>query len=78
MPQVIYPSLVGYNELLKTIGNGGFEKVEQEIHLLTGEFVAIKRIDKAKLGSGINLAYLGTACGSPAYAAPINILHQIH
>ncbi|CAF3455075.1 unnamed protein product, partial [Rotaria sp. Silwood2] len=50
MPQVIYPSLVGYNELLKTIGNGGFEKVEQEIHLLTGEFVAIKRIDKAKLG----------------------------
>jgi len=21
---------------------------------------------------GINLAYLGTACGSPAYAAPVN------
>ena len=53
MPQkahVMYPALAGYYELLKTIGNGGFGKVKQAIHLLTGEFVAIKIIDKAKLG----------------------------
>ncbi|CAF0989899.1 unnamed protein product [Rotaria sp. Silwood1] len=141
MSQVIYLSLIGYYELLKTIGNGGFDKVKQAIHLLTGEFVAIKIVDKAKLGyfcngelfdyiinrnhlseeqaryffrqivstvaymhqkgychrdlkpenllldhkenfklidfglcaqpkGDINLVYLGTACGSPAYAAP--------
>ena len=34
----------------KTIGNGGFGKVKQAVHLLTGEYVAIKIIDKAKLG----------------------------
>lgn len=50
MPQVVYPPLVGHYELLKTIGHGGFGKVKQAIHLLTGEFVAIKIIDKAKLG----------------------------
>jgi serine/threonine protein kinase len=50
MPHIAYPALVGYYELLKTIGNGGFGKVKQAIHLLTGEFVAIKIIDKAKLG----------------------------
>jgi serine/threonine protein kinase len=50
MPQVPYPALSGYYELLKTIGNGGFGKVKQAIHLLTGEFVAIKIIDKVKLG----------------------------
>ncbi|CAF3407632.1 unnamed protein product [Rotaria sp. Silwood1] len=141
MSQVTYLSLIGYYELLKTIGNGGFDKVKQAIHLLTGEFVAIKIVDKAKLGyfcngelfdyiinrnhlskeqaryffrqivstvaymhkkgychrdlkpenllldhkenfklidfglcaqpkGDINLVYLGTACGSPAYAAP--------
>ncbi|CAF3234589.1 unnamed protein product [Rotaria socialis] len=53
MPQVVYPSLVGYYELLKTVGHGGFGKVKQAIHLLTGEFVAIKIIDKAKLGSDV-------------------------
>ncbi len=50
MSQNAYPVLTGYYELLKTIGNGGFGKVKQAIHLLTGEFVAIKIIDKAKLG----------------------------
>ena len=50
MPQVTYPVLAGYYELQKTIGNGGFGKVKQAIHLLTGEHVAIKIIDKAKLG----------------------------
>lgn len=50
MPQVAYPALAGYYELQKTIGNGGFGKVKQAIHLLTGEHVAIKIIDKAKLG----------------------------
>lgn len=50
MPQVAYPVLAGYYELQKTIGNGGFGKVKQATHLLTGEHVAIKIIDKAKLG----------------------------
>lgn len=50
MPQVAYPALAGYYELQKTIGNGGFGKVKQAVHLLTGEYVAIKIIDKAKLG----------------------------
>lgn len=50
MPQVAYPVLSGYYELQKTIGNGGFGKVKQATHLLTGEHVAIKIIDKAKLG----------------------------
>lgn len=50
MPQVVYPALAGYYELQKTIGNGGFGKVKQAVHLLTGEYVAIKIIDKAKLG----------------------------
>ena len=49
MPQVIQPPLVGYYELLKTIGNGGFDTVKQAVHLLTGEFVAIKIIDKTKI-----------------------------
>jgi len=53
MPQVAYPALVGYYELQKTIGNGGFGKVKQATHLLTGEHVAIKIIDKAKLGSDV-------------------------
>lgn len=53
MPQVPYPALAGYYELQKTIGNGGFGKVKQAIHLLTGEHVAIKIIDKAKLGSDV-------------------------
>ncbi|CAF0784598.1 unnamed protein product [Rotaria sordida] len=53
MPQVAYPVLSGYYELQKTIGNGGFGKVKQAIHLLTGEHVAIKIIDKAKLGSDV-------------------------
>ena len=50
MAPVTYPVLAGYYELQKTIGNGGFGKVKQAIHLLTGEHVAIKIIDKAKLG----------------------------
>lgn len=45
-----YPVLAGYYDLQKTIGNGGFGKVKQATHLLTGEHVAIKIIDKAKLG----------------------------
>lgn len=47
---MFYSVLSGYYHLLKTIGNGGFGKVKQAIHLLTGEYVAIKIIDKTKLG----------------------------
>jgi hypothetical protein len=49
MTQVIYPPLVGYNELLKTIDNGGFDEVKQAVRLLTGDFMAIKIINQTKL-----------------------------
>lgn len=58
MPQVAYPALAGYYELQKTIGNGGFGKVKQATHLLTGEHVAIKIIDKAKLGVSVMNIYI--------------------
>lgn len=58
MPQVAYPALAGYYELQKTIGNGGFGKVKQAVHLLTGEYVAIKIIDKAKLGVNNYFSFL--------------------
>ena len=58
MPQVPYPALAGYYELQKTIGNGGFGKVKQATHLLTGEHVAIKIIDKAKLGVSVSMFHL--------------------
>ncbi len=58
MPQVAYPALTGYYELLKTIGNGGFGKVKQATHLLTGEHVAIKIIDKAKLGVSDEFSFM--------------------
>lgn len=58
MPQITYPVLSGYYELQKTIGNGGFGKVKQAVHLLTGEYVAIKIIDKAKLGVSNLLTFM--------------------
>lgn len=37
-------------ETTKTIGTGGFAKVKLATHLLTGEKVAIKIMDKEQLG----------------------------
>jgi maternal embryonic leucine zipper kinase len=55
---MLYSALIGSYALVKTIGNGGFGKVKQAVHLLTGEHVAIKIIDKGKLG------VMGCSCSS--------------
>ena len=47
---VRYAILKGRYELEKTIGCGGFAKVKLATHVLTGEKVAIKIMDKAQLG----------------------------
>lgn len=43
-------TLEGLYELHQTIGSGGFAKVKEATHLLTGEKVAIKIMDKKQLG----------------------------
>lgn len=52
MPQKVspYSALEGLYELHETIGSGGFAKVKVATHLLTGDKVAIKIMDKKQLG----------------------------
>ncbi|PSN48421.1 Maternal embryonic leucine zipper kinase [Blattella germanica] len=50
---VRYTALKGYYELEKTIGCGGFAKVKLATHVLTGEKVAIKIMEKAHLGDDL-------------------------
>ncbi|XP_032979064.1 maternal embryonic leucine zipper kinase isoform X3 [Rhinolophus ferrumequinum] len=45
-----YDELLKYYELYETIGTGGFAKVKLACHILTGEMVAIKIMDKSALG----------------------------
>ncbi|XP_071456558.1 maternal embryonic leucine zipper kinase isoform X5 [Marmota flaviventris] len=45
-----YDELLKYYELYETIGTGGFAKVKLACHILTGEMVAIKIMDKNALG----------------------------
>ena len=45
-----YSVLEGLYELHETVGTGGFAKVKLATHLLTGEKVAIKIMDKRQLG----------------------------
>jgi len=47
---VDYKVLEGYYTLHETIGRGGFAKVKKATHVLTGERVAIKILDKLSLG----------------------------
>ena len=42
--------LEGMYTLHETVGRGGFAKVKKATHLITGERVAIKILDKASLG----------------------------
>ncbi|KAG0694543.1 Maternal embryonic leucine zipper kinase [Chionoecetes opilio] len=53
MPQQVspYAALEGQYDLHETIGSGGFAKVKLATHLLTGEKVAVKIMDKRQLGS---------------------------
>ncbi|NP_001405929.1 maternal embryonic leucine zipper kinase isoform 3 [Mus musculus] len=48
-----YDELLKYYELYETIGTGGFAKVKLACHVLTGEMVAIKIMDKNALGSDL-------------------------
>ncbi|XP_002743130.4 maternal embryonic leucine zipper kinase isoform X5 [Callithrix jacchus] len=48
-----YDELLKYYELHETIGTGGFAKVKLACHILTGEMVAIKIMDKNTLGSDL-------------------------
>lgn len=52
MPQQVspYAILEGQYELHETIGSGGFAKVKVATHILSGEKVAIKIMDKRQLG----------------------------
>ena len=46
-------ALEGQYELHETVGTGGFAKVKLATHLLTGEKVAIKIMDKKQLGEDL-------------------------
>ncbi|XP_073447850.1 maternal embryonic leucine zipper kinase isoform X1 [Aquarana catesbeiana] len=48
-----YKELLKHYELHETIGTGGFAKVKLATHLLTGEKVAIKIMDKESLGDDL-------------------------
>ncbi|XP_075596542.1 maternal embryonic leucine zipper kinase isoform X1 [Balearica regulorum gibbericeps] len=48
-----YEEILKYYELHETIGTGGFAKVKLARHLLTGEKVAIKIMDKLALGDDL-------------------------
>ncbi|XP_006887017.1 PREDICTED: maternal embryonic leucine zipper kinase [Elephantulus edwardii] len=48
-----YDELLKYYEIYETIGTGGFAKVKLACHILTGEMVAIKIMDKSTLGSDL-------------------------
>ncbi|OXB83670.1 UNVERIFIED_CONTAM: hypothetical protein H355_015318, partial [Colinus virginianus] len=48
-----YEEILKYYELHETIGTGGFAKVKLGRHLLTGEKVAIKIMDKVALGDDL-------------------------
>lgn len=52
MPQQVSPYAVldGQYDLHETIGSGGFAKVKVATHLMTGEKVALKIMDKKQLG----------------------------
>jgi maternal embryonic leucine zipper kinase len=48
-----YSILEGQYELHETVGTGGFAKVKLATHLLTGDKVAIKIMDKKQLGEDL-------------------------
>ncbi|XP_071658176.1 maternal embryonic leucine zipper kinase isoform X4 [Patagioenas fasciata] len=48
-----YDEILKYYELRETIGTGGFAKVKLARHLLTGEKVAVKIMDKLALGDDL-------------------------
>ncbi|NXJ81800.1 MELK kinase, partial [Trogon melanurus] len=48
-----YEEILKYYEIHETIGTGGFAKVKLARHLLTGERVAIKIMDKVALGGDL-------------------------
>ncbi|XP_042241673.1 maternal embryonic leucine zipper kinase-like isoform X2 [Homarus americanus] len=53
-----YAALEGQYELHETIGSGGFAKVKLATHVLTGEKVALKIMDKRQLGEDLPRIHL--------------------
>lgn len=59
MPQQACSNILdGLYELHETIGSGGFAKVKLATHILTGEKVALKIMDKRQLGEDLPRIYL--------------------
>lgn len=56
---VRYMALKNLYDIEKTIGTGGFAKVKLATHLLTGEKVAIKIMEKESLGVSSKNKLLG-------------------
>uniref|UniRef100_A0A8C4V2E2 non-specific serine/threonine protein kinase n=1 Tax=Falco tinnunculus TaxID=100819 RepID=A0A8C4V2E2_FALTI len=54
MASADYQEVLQYYDLYETIGSGGFAKVKLARHLLTGEKVAIKIMDKLALGDSLS------------------------
>lgn len=50
MGRIKYPELRSMYKIDRKIGEGGFAKVRLATHMLTGEKVAIKIMEKASLG----------------------------
>ena len=48
-----YAALDGLYDLHETVGTGGFAKVKLATHVLTGEKVAVKIMDKKQLGEDL-------------------------
>ncbi|KAI1887668.1 hypothetical protein AGOR_G00192680 [Albula goreensis] len=53
MPVDSAAELLKYYEVYETIGSGGFAKVKRGRHILTGEYVAIKIMEKKDLGDDL-------------------------
>ena len=47
---MVYEALDGLYVLQETVGSGGFAKVKLATHVITGEKVAVKIMDKQQLG----------------------------
>jgi maternal embryonic leucine zipper kinase len=59
-----FNALDGFYTIHETIGRGGFAKVKKATHILTGDRVAIKILDKAALGVSLTFLFVYFIVGS--------------
>jgi len=52
-----YRPVQKHYRILETLGTGGFGKVKRAVHILTGQTVAVKIMDKKSLGKDLPRAY---------------------